>query len=454
MRFPVGTLLAVSLLLAACSYGSGGGSPSACAKAAEERLQVTSDLALGATAHALEAIEEANAQCPEGRRESRGDEVKLLAELARCPEALALAAEIEADADHGDGAWLSAAVARAHCQREAAAPPRIEDAIAAIEFANGTGEAKQARRMADRALAIARANNVPIDADCTHWSYLKTWIAGYLAGLDAIVVVDDEHALALRATDGRELRNFYGHRGRITHVATSKEGRLLITASDGDVILWSIDRALPLLRVAGHGPVALSDDGSRYAWVDSAGVHIAPTAGGADKTLPIVTPIDTLTLLRDGVALSTDGKVSVRADDGKVRFEVAHAPVLTIVPQQGDALLLGRTQQSGFIDIVERGRVHSLVGPGVHVRAIDPDGTQYVTSIPLRVLEPRSTIGPRVDGERRSTIGLRIERWTSSSPCKKDDSSSAAAGCSRSTKTATSSCATSRRARGCRYSRR
>ena len=381
--------LAISAGLMGCSYGPETAPPSVCARAHAERQNVPNLLARGSIASALATIDEANAACPDTRKESRGDEVKLLAELGRCDEVRKLADAIDADRDTTDGAWLAAIVARARCETEGASIPSATVLALQGRLDFEAGRLPAARRRFDRALAFAAKEGLEVRADCTHWSHKQRFVGAYSPATDALVVADGEHALVLSADDGRERLYLSGHRSAITHVAASADGRWILTASQDDVILWSTEDGTRFFQSAGTGPVAFSADGRRFAFVPGDRALALGRVGSPDvERLTMPAKVLGIALLSDRVAVSlTDETFRVLNDGGKERSRISHLPVRYVAPLGGEAFLLAgypvNGGESGMMvraDVVGGGAARPVVDGLDEMLGADPLGKTVLAS--------------------------------------------------------------------------
>lgn len=371
----------LAVLGCGCSYGPHPAERTACDRSHSTRLGVTNELERGAIANALATIERANAECPETRKETRGDEVKLLAELGRCSEIDPLAATIEADADRADGAWLAVPVARARCAAMAAHPELIASSIARADAASASGDEAGARKSWDHVFASATASGLAISADCTRWGHRGRRVAAYLASLDAIVVVDDDHALALSTRDGHEVR-YFDAGGAITAVATTDDGHAIAIATASEVRVWTIDGAAPTATIHGTSPLAFSPDGGRIAFLESeTTIALARLTGEVGTRFP-TTKVHAIGLANDALASATgeDGTTALHvvALDGKPLFSHPIAPFAPnrIIALGGGAFLVGAENgpSVGYIDVVDRTSVRHVIGGFDPVYAIARDG--------------------------------------------------------------------------------
>jgi WD40 repeat protein len=119
-------------------------------------------------------------------------------------------------------------------------------------------------------------------------------------------------AMRLAAARAAEVRRFEGHTGRVTHVAISPNGKVLLTAgSDMTVRLWDVATGKEVRQLAGGKltrDVAFSPDGKRVAVAGSDKfVRLFDPATGKEQ-LSFATP-----LLTPGLAFAPDGKRLVTA---------------------------------------------------------------------------------------------------------------------------------------------
>ena len=374
--------IAVLACIGGCSYGPATPAPTACDVAHAKRQNVPNLVASGSIAAALIALDQANAACPETRKETRGDEVKLLADLGRCEGARELANAIDADRDTSDGAWLAASVARARCAGTTA-QPSVPTLAAEGRVELEAGRLSAARRLFDRALASAAREGLAVHAECTHWSHKGRVVSAYQSGTRALVVTDGDHALVLSADDGRERLYLAGHSGPITHVAASDDGRWILTASKDDVILWSTEDGTKVFGHPGTGPLAFSADGRRFAFVvDDKVLNLGRIGGPMAMPLALAAKVKGLAVLADRVAVSLeDDTFRVFGDDGKEKSRASHDAVRFVVPLAGGLYLLagkpllGDGSPSAFgADVLGGGPSRAVVEGLDEVRGSDATG--------------------------------------------------------------------------------
>ena len=377
------TLAVLAILggVAACSYGPDAPKPTACNVTHAKRQNVPNLVAGGSVAAALTALDEANVACPETRKETRGYEVKLLAELGRCDGARQLANAIDADRDTSDGAWLAASVARARCEGTTQANVPALAAEGRLELE--AGRLPAARRLFDRALASAATEGLAVRADYTHWSHKGRVVSAYQSGTRALVVTDGDHALVLSADDGRERLYLAGHDGPITHVAASDDGRWILTASKDDVILWSTEDGTKVFGHPGTGPLAFSPDGRRFAFVvDDKLLNLGRVGSPVATPQALPAKVKGLAVLPDRVAVSLeDDTFRVFGDDGKEKSRTSHDAVRFVVPlANGRYLLAGKPllgdgSPTAFgADVLGGGPSRAVVEGLDEVRGVDARG--------------------------------------------------------------------------------
>ncbi len=361
-------------LVAGCSYGPPPEQATPCSTASAQRLEARRQLQAGELANALGSIEAANAACPASRNTTRGEEVKLLAELGRCADARTLAAAIDADGERSDGAWLAASTALGTCERDATRAPELEALLARARSASAAGDEAAARTAWDLALARARAGGLPIVADCTRWSHKSSYVGAWLPPLDAFVLVDGTRALALRASDGHELRSFDAG-GDILFVAASSDGRTFAAATAHEVVTWSIERAAPVARWPGSGPIAISPDGAKVLYVEGSSLRVH---GDTRLAIPLRDEATGVHLGADAIAYVAGDGLHVLDASGKEQW---HQPDLSgaIVGYRGGAYYVQSGSELGYLGFrVTRTRKDQLGESLSQAIAIDAEAPRFV----------------------------------------------------------------------------
>jgi WD40 repeat protein len=301
-----------------------------------------------------------------------------------------------------------------------------------------------------RAAAYAAAARVEDDTAEARWRTAQRaplqidplWRLELPSGVDALAMARDgsllaaglsDHGIALIDSRGRTQRSLEGHEGKITALAFSPEGRVLISAgedrqllawsaagerlarltsearvrdvafsadgkmlatatAEGFIQLWSVDGFQPRARLEGHAGAVSSVDFS----ADGAQL----VSSGEDGTLRIWTlSTSSMRLVRgeghqpaNRVAFVSPGEVVSASNDGTVRFfslegqqqariNTSQGAILTLASARGAVAALGQDAAVLLLDSASRAPVARLEGDdSVNSLALSADGATLASA--------------------------------------------------------------------------
>ena len=260
-----------------------------------------------------------------------------------------------------------------------------------------------------RALAIspdgATALSGSFDTSAIRWSLTRNAAEQVLrfheSAVNAVAILPDGR-FATGGEDGKiaiwrpglpePIQTFTGHTAPIVALAVSPDGKRIASASwDRTVRVWPLDGGAPQV-LEGHqqnvNGVAFTPDGKSVVSVShDPQVRIWPLDGGQTTIIPLLSPLNSVGVARDGeiVAGGGDGKLYFFSAQGEPRGEIAAAetPVISVALSPDGKLIAaaGIRGSVAIIDRAERTLTRTLVGPGLPVwsAAFFPDNRTLLT---------------------------------------------------------------------------
>jgi cytochrome c len=260
-----------------------------------------------------------------------------------------------------------------------------------------------------RAIAISRDGTTAVsgsfDSSAIRWSLARNAAEQVLrfheSAVNAIAIAPDGRIITggedgkiaiWRPRAGAPTTVLEGHTAPIVSLAVSPDGKIIASASwDRTVRLWPLAGGAPRVLEGHHqnvNGVAFTPDGNALV---SAGydltVRIWPLAGGAPSIVTLPTPLNSVTVARDGeiIAGGADGRVFLLSTTGELRGEIETGgnPIIAVAVS-ADGTLVAAAGIRGSVAIIERRTrtlSRTLVGPGMPVwsAAFLPDNRTLVT---------------------------------------------------------------------------